>query len=407
MAKTLRQARDKAEDLVMQRRFDCEEWGIPDYYLALRKNHADSIITRKAKCKRPKETLDRMKKLNLETIPDRTLDYVPPSETKTQVVKPARLNGQYYQDFDVYIDGRIKNEHYDLEKSKWANPFYKYGLSNDPDSSLCLYMDYVLSDTNLMSQLPTLRGKRLGTFSHPRRRTHGDVLIYLIEQLDKNKNCFLDHPHVYRKCERKNIAYFKGKQYPLSNLYPSPITHDGKKFMNVHHALSYMKAVSLKAGDLEKKLYLAQDDQEVAVCVGKLQAMPQYKSVWTDAETMQKMYSLLKAKYKTCPEFVTCLQYNHENDILEATTNQFWGIGSDLKQIDTYSLDPFSSCSGKNIQGWLLMLIHQRMEFGEYAPYTFVTNRLYDIDSAERKYPIYLGLQLIQDAVTKCQLCLN
>lgn len=401
---TLRETKRKAENLLLDKVFDCEEWGIPDYYIALRKNDRDSQIIRKVKPKRPKETIERMKKLDLDALPDRTLDYVPPNSSKTQIVKPARLKGVLYQDFDVYIDGQIKNEHYDLEKSMWANPFYKWSLNNDPDTSLCLYMDYVLGDPQLMSQLHTLRGKRLGTFSHPKRRTHGDVLIYLLEQLDKNQESFLDQPHVYRKCERKKIAYFKGKQYPLSNLYPSPIKYDGKDFKNVYHALCYMKAVSLKAVDLEKKLLTADDDQEIALCGSKLQTMPQYKSIWSDTQTISNMYLLLKKKYEACPEFVDCLEYNAFNTILEATKNQFWGIGSDLKEIETYTLDPYSNCAGKNILGWLLKLVHQRMKFGEYATYRYLTETIDQIDSSERKYPIYLGLQTIQQGVIKCKL---
>jgi hypothetical protein len=81
--------------------------------------------------------------------------------------------------YDVYI-GRW-NGRYHLPKSKWANPF-KEGKDGTREEIIEKYRKWLLSNPDLLKQLPELRGKTLGCYCKP-LPCHGDVLVELIEQL--------------------------------------------------------------------------------------------------------------------------------------------------------------------------------------------------------------------------------
>lgn len=90
-------------------------------------------------------------------------------KVKTQVVNLRK------EPFDVYIGRAGKGQ-----PGKWGNPFV---LGKDGDRATCIakYREYVLLRPDLMADLHTLRGKRLGCFCAP-QSCHGDVLVELADR---------------------------------------------------------------------------------------------------------------------------------------------------------------------------------------------------------------------------------
>ena len=94
-----------------------------------------------------------------------------------------------FQDCDLYIGRQVKHGGWDLEASKWANPFKLMRKNSDgPEEanmtrseSLKRYRQHVLDSPELMASLHELKGKRLGCWCHP-DKCHGDILIELLEE---------------------------------------------------------------------------------------------------------------------------------------------------------------------------------------------------------------------------------
>lgn len=94
---------------------------------------------------------------------------------KTQVVHCKR------DSYDVYI-GR---------GSQWGNPFTH--ITDRPtqaaevvgsrEEAIARYMDYLAEQPDLLAQIPSLRGKRLGCWCSP-KACHGDLLAQLAEGID-------------------------------------------------------------------------------------------------------------------------------------------------------------------------------------------------------------------------------
>jgi hypothetical protein len=72
--------------------------------------------------------------------------------------------------YDVYI-GR---------PSKWGNPF-RIGKDGTRADVIRKYREWILGNPRLMSDLPELKGKRLGCWCSP-LPCHGDVLVELVEK---------------------------------------------------------------------------------------------------------------------------------------------------------------------------------------------------------------------------------
>jgi hypothetical protein len=72
-----------------------------------------------------------------------------------------------YTDYDVYI-GR---------GSPWGNPF-REGIDGTREEVIARYETRLMTQPELLAQLPSLRGKRLGCYCAP-KPCHGDVLLRL------------------------------------------------------------------------------------------------------------------------------------------------------------------------------------------------------------------------------------
>lgn len=77
--------------------------------------------------------------------------------------------------YDVYI-GR---------PSKWSNPFI-IGRDGSRDEVIQKYREWILTQLNLLKQLPELESKRLGCYCKP-AACHGDVLVELLDGIITNE----------------------------------------------------------------------------------------------------------------------------------------------------------------------------------------------------------------------------
>jgi len=89
--------------------------------------------------------------------------------TKTKVVN--RHHGPY----DIYI-GR---------PSKWSNPFI-IGRDGTREEVIEKYREWILTQSELLSQLPELEGKRIACSCAP-KACHGDVLVELLDGMITNE----------------------------------------------------------------------------------------------------------------------------------------------------------------------------------------------------------------------------
>ena len=81
----------------------------------------------------------------------------------------------------------LRDELYDVyigRGSIWGNPFM-IGKDGDRDEVIKKYKDRILKKPELLKRLPELKGKVLGCYCKP-LACHGDVLVELLEEDDKN-----------------------------------------------------------------------------------------------------------------------------------------------------------------------------------------------------------------------------
>jgi hypothetical protein len=99
----------------------------------------------------------------------------------TTVVKLKKRRGIVVTKYDVYIGRACNRGGWDLQESKWHNPFR---ITKDCSRQQCIakYRNYIVNNKKLMSELRELDGKTLACWCSP-SPCHGDVLIELINEL--------------------------------------------------------------------------------------------------------------------------------------------------------------------------------------------------------------------------------
>lgn len=119
------------------------------------------------------------------------------------VVKIARKGGKINVDCDVYIGRRCTMGGWNLQESKWHNPF-KVDEKNTIYKVLEDFFFYMkesgrFGGRDLMKDLPELRGKVLGCWCKKRgdEPCHGDVLVKLLNEQIRNER------KEFREMERK------------------------------------------------------------------------------------------------------------------------------------------------------------------------------------------------------------
>ncbi len=107
-----------------------------------------------------------------------------PAEMKLPtVVRIQRKGGRVIQNCDFYIGRECKMGGWNLEASKWANPFSLAAYGNNLEVVLSKYEHHVSQRPDLLAALPELAGKRLGCWCDPKpgrnQWCHGHVLVKL------------------------------------------------------------------------------------------------------------------------------------------------------------------------------------------------------------------------------------
>jgi hypothetical protein len=92
---------------------------------------------------------------------------------KSVQAQPTRVVNIKEEGYDVYI-GR---------GSQWGNPF-SIGKDGNRKEVITKYLDWIMGKPELLKQLVTLKGKRIGCWCKP-KDCHGDVLVALIEETEE------------------------------------------------------------------------------------------------------------------------------------------------------------------------------------------------------------------------------
>ena len=123
------------------------------------------------------------------------------------VVHLKKLGGKIIRDCDIYIGNAIRNSSWDLEESKWCDPFHEqWDLTVKERCKK--YRDYVTSKPELMRSLSELRGKVLGCLCQSPHSCHGHVLVDLVTR------AFSPEEDYCTSSSKGNIYYFKGSYSP-------------------------------------------------------------------------------------------------------------------------------------------------------------------------------------------------
>ena len=99
----------------------------------------------------------------------------------TTVVRIKRKNKEIVQDCDVYIGRSCFMGGWNLNPSKWANP-YTIQDCGTAEKAIEKYRKYIMTKPELLASLHELKGKRLGCWCAP-NPCHGDVLVELVNNL--------------------------------------------------------------------------------------------------------------------------------------------------------------------------------------------------------------------------------
>lgn len=85
----------------------------------------------------------------------------------------------------IYIGRQWSLGGYSLKKSVWHNPYPLKNFNNDRQACLDAYYQYLMSEegTQPRLMLPSLKGKTLMCFCEEDELCHGDVILYVGEQL--------------------------------------------------------------------------------------------------------------------------------------------------------------------------------------------------------------------------------
>lgn len=100
----------------------------------------------------------------------------------TTRVQAKRKAGKIVTSFDIYCGRACFRGGWELKSSIWANPFRvgEWGRK----TALKKYEKYLRENSDLMSKIENLRGKRLACFCPLDESCHVDVLIKILEELE-------------------------------------------------------------------------------------------------------------------------------------------------------------------------------------------------------------------------------
>ena len=277
----------------------------------------------------------------------------------------ARQSGQ---SCTVYIGPNVHNEHWQLPKSIWSNPFH-----GQPDS-LTRYRELVLGKRELFTSLPSLINETLGCFCDDPSKCHGSVLLQLLKELKDGGGSLT----VLKKSDRKKgrfvpfhvgekIYFFRGEDSVLSNLARTDIRYRGLRFKTLLQLRCYQVAEVLEDTSLMEQ---ALNPRLRARSTMRLSEMVHAASftkrksnglkIWTFQQSVLNMILLIRMKFDQVPMFrSTCLE-NKDKIFMELTKNTFWAAGTEIqpKSVPTFEHQlRIWDFRGWNMLGWIISLV--------------------------------------------------
>lgn len=310
-----------------------------------------------------------------------------PGRNVTKVVRLRKSGGIVYQDCDVYIGDKISNSQWTLDRSIWHNPFTK-GHCED----LSKYKAYIESNEELMRQLQSLRGKRLGHFCKP-RLCHGDVLVEILEAQDAPKDPHssrVENPH--QKWEKvlktgERLVYYKGNQFLFSPSFPQALYHKGKFYCSVRHAFEYERAIYANEQVIAQSIQQARKTSKACALGERVKNLPLNVEI-------KIMLQLMDERSAQMGEYMVEGKKYLFSYFMYVAQNKKWGIGTD-RPVEGF-LDDEGLCdfTGQNIMGWINKYIITRNCRGKKGIH-YLERLLSYARRTDQMYPLLKGLERV------------
>lgn len=115
---------------------------------------------------------------------------------------------------------------------------------------------------------------------------------------------------------------FQSKYSCLSNFFPCKIVINNKVFTNAEQAFQYYKAVVCERDDVSTKINSNNDPEKVKYHGDKLDTCPEWEE-----RKVAYMKCIASHKFKQNPELRAKLLDTAGMELIECTTNKFWGSG--------------------------------------------------------------------------------
>ena len=141
---------------------------------------------------------------------------------------------------------------------------------------------------------------------------------------------------------------FRSHKDPLSNFYPCELKVDGQIFLSSEQYYQYLKCKKLSNASATNRVMSAKTAAEAKTATKSLTDSENKK--WAEHRN-EAMFEVLKVKVDQCSPFLDALIDSGSSRLFEATADNYWGIGLDLKFASNTHTNFFP---GSNILGTLL-----------------------------------------------------
>lgn len=204
------------------------------------------------------------------------------------------------------------------------------------------------------------------------RIDHGGISIdgktYGPEQFPRLLEGIRPHDAATRSTVNNGLA-FSSKWTPLSNMAPAYFPHDGTLFNSAEQCYQYSKALFENEDDLANEILMLTDAYDCKRLAGDLGTSDK----WI-LKRDEVMATIIKEKFTQNDDMRDILLNTGNSNLFEATTDQYWGIGSSLFSKTAHQ----ETGKGENKLG--LMLTALRVELGGEPPMDTTQTPAPDID---------------------------
>lgn len=139
---------------------------------------------------------------------------------------------------------------------------------------------------------------------------------------------------------------FQSRHSYLSNFYACQIRINGKLFTSSEQAYQYQKAVICERDDTALSIKANNDPEEVKKLGDNAETCPEWES-----KKRAVMKCVVAHKFKQNPKLRAKLEGTRGMDLLECTTNRYWGTG---RKLDSPLWNESNNFEGKNELGKIL-----------------------------------------------------